>query len=55
MGEVIQRLETNGGLLEVLRLPSGALAYRSSATGYSLYSNTMERAMTVLGHLQGKT
>lgn len=54
MGEVIQRITIQGGLIEVLRLPGGALTYRSSATGYAIYSSTLDRAVTRLAHLQGR-
>lgn len=54
MGEVIQRALLHGGLIEVLRLPGGQLAYRSSAAGYAIYSETPERAAAALGWLQGR-
>lgn len=54
MGEVIQQAMVGGGLIEVLRLPGGQLGYRSSATGYSIYSDTPERALIVLGYLKGR-
>lgn len=54
MGEVIQRSRVGDGLIEVLRLPDGQLSYRSSAAGYALYSDSRDRAITVLGWLQGR-
>ena len=54
MDEVVQRVQVQGGLVELLQLPCGGLIYRSSATGYALYSDNLERALIRVGHLQGK-
>lgn len=51
--DVIQRWLHPQGVIEVLRLPGGRLVYRSSAAGYSLYTDTPDQAHQALAHLSG--